>query len=135
MQDTSTNNYFREVGASMGVAVFGAIFTNRLSESLTSAFTGSGAAAEQASQSTSGGRLSAGRRAKAFRGAAILGVAAPLLHQCPCPGQGSKCAASAGAMARWMLVRWPGISWGSSSSANHATARDSSSLTRAVPDT
>jgi len=50
---TSTNNYFREVGAAMGVAVFGAIFTNRLSESLTSAFTGAGASAEQASQSTS----------------------------------------------------------------------------------
>ncbi|WP_426224979.1 MDR family MFS transporter [Pseudarthrobacter sp. DSP2-3-2b1] len=50
---TSTNNYFREVGAAMGVAVFGAIFTNRLSESLTTAFTGAGASAEQASQSTS----------------------------------------------------------------------------------
>ncbi len=50
---TSTNNYFREVGASLGVAVFGAIFTNRLSESLTNAFTGAGASAEQASQSTS----------------------------------------------------------------------------------
>ncbi len=34
---TSTNNYFREVGASLGVAVFGAIFTNRLAESLTDA--------------------------------------------------------------------------------------------------
>ncbi|MFY9633799.1 MAG: MDR family MFS transporter [Cellulosimicrobium cellulans] len=50
---TSTNNYFREVGAAMGVAVFGAIFTNRLSESLTSAFTGAGASSEQAAQSTS----------------------------------------------------------------------------------
>jgi len=50
---TSTNNYFREVGAAMGVAVFGAIFTNRLSESLTTAFTGAGASADQASQSTS----------------------------------------------------------------------------------
>ncbi|WP_017198681.1 MDR family MFS transporter [Arthrobacter sp. M2012083] len=50
---TSTNNYFREVGASLGVAVFGAIFTNRLAESLTEAFTGAGASAEQASQSTS----------------------------------------------------------------------------------
>ena len=37
----------------MGVAVFGAIFTNRLSESLTSAFTGAGASADQAAQSTS----------------------------------------------------------------------------------
>ncbi|MGO4188054.1 MDR family MFS transporter [Pseudarthrobacter sp. TAF60_1] len=50
---TSTNNYFREVGAAMGVAIFGAIFTNRLSESLTNAFTGAGASAAQASQSTS----------------------------------------------------------------------------------
>lgn len=50
---TSTNNYFREVGASLGVAVFGAIFTNRLSESLTKAFTGAGASIEQAAQSTS----------------------------------------------------------------------------------
>ncbi len=50
---TSTNNYFREVGAAMGVAVFGAIFTNHLSESLTSAFTGAGASADQAAQSTS----------------------------------------------------------------------------------
>lgn len=33
--------------------VFGAIFTNRLSESLTSAFTGAGASAERSSQSTS----------------------------------------------------------------------------------
>jgi hypothetical protein len=37
----------------MGVAVFGAIFTNRLSESLTSAFAGAGASADQAAQSTS----------------------------------------------------------------------------------
>jgi EmrB/QacA subfamily drug resistance transporter len=49
---TSTNNYFREVGAAMGVAVFGSIFTTRLSEALTSAFTGAGASAEQAGQST-----------------------------------------------------------------------------------
>ncbi|MDQ0870001.1 MFS family permease [Arthrobacter sp. V1I9] len=50
---TSTNNYFREVGAAMGVAIFGAIFANRLSESLTTAFTGAGASADQAAQSTS----------------------------------------------------------------------------------
>ncbi len=50
---TSTNNYFREVGAAMGVAIFGAIFTNRLSGSLTTAFTGAGASADQAAQSTS----------------------------------------------------------------------------------
>lgn len=49
---TSTNNYFREVGASLGVAVFGSIFTSRLAESLTKAFTGAGASADQASQST-----------------------------------------------------------------------------------
>jgi EmrB/QacA subfamily drug resistance transporter len=49
---TSTNNYFREVGASLGVAVFGSIFTTRLAESLTTAFTGAGASADQASQST-----------------------------------------------------------------------------------
>ena len=49
---TSTNNYFREVGAALGVAVFGSIFTTRLAESLTNAFTGAGASADQASQST-----------------------------------------------------------------------------------
>lgn len=32
---TSTNNYFREMGASLGVAVFGTIFTTRLTENLT----------------------------------------------------------------------------------------------------
>ena len=31
---TATNNYFREVGATLGVAVFGTIFTNRLAENL-----------------------------------------------------------------------------------------------------
>ncbi|GGM16357.1 MDR family MFS transporter [Nakamurella endophytica] len=35
---TSTNNYFREVGASLGVAVFGSIFTSRLVTNLTDAF-------------------------------------------------------------------------------------------------
>lgn len=50
---TSTNNYFREVGASLGVAVFGAIFTSRLSEKLTEAFTAAGATGDQASQATS----------------------------------------------------------------------------------
>lgn len=49
---TSTNNYFREVGAAMGVAIFGSLFTTRLSESLTSAFTGAGASADQAGQAT-----------------------------------------------------------------------------------
>jgi len=36
---TSTNNYFREVGASLGVAIFGSIFTSRLVDNLTGAFT------------------------------------------------------------------------------------------------
>ncbi|MDQ6755133.1 MAG: MFS transporter [Actinomycetota bacterium] len=49
---TSTNNYFREVGAALGVAVFGAIFTSRLSESLTKAFSGFGANPAQAAKST-----------------------------------------------------------------------------------
>ncbi|MEA9985484.1 MDR family MFS transporter [Subtercola sp. RTI3] len=49
---TSTNNYFREVGSALGVAVFGALFTSRLSEQLTGIFTGSGASAAQAAQST-----------------------------------------------------------------------------------
>lgn len=39
---TSTNNYFREVGASLGVAIFGAMFTTRLSESLSDVFAGAG---------------------------------------------------------------------------------------------
>ncbi|CCH87637.1 Drug resistance transporter, EmrB/QacA subfamily [Modestobacter italicus] len=44
---TSTNNYFREVGATLGVAVFGTLFTSRLADSLTSALSGN---AEQAVQ-------------------------------------------------------------------------------------
>jgi hypothetical protein len=36
---TATNNYFREVGATLGVAVFGTIFTNRLADGLTGALT------------------------------------------------------------------------------------------------
>ncbi|MBL1076779.1 MFS transporter [Nocardia sp. 2] len=35
---TSANNYFREMGGAIGVAVFGSIFTNRLTEGLTGAF-------------------------------------------------------------------------------------------------
>jgi len=50
---TSTNNYFREVGASLGVAVFGAMFTTRLTENLTSVFTGAGASAGDADAATS----------------------------------------------------------------------------------
>ncbi|MFC8302387.1 MDR family MFS transporter [Specibacter sp. NPDC057265] len=45
---TSTNNYFREVGSALGVAVFGAMFTTRLSESLTGVFAGAGASPEEA---------------------------------------------------------------------------------------
>ena len=45
---TSTNNYFREVGAALGVAIFGAIFTNSLSGKLTDVFTGAGASAADA---------------------------------------------------------------------------------------
>jgi EmrB/QacA subfamily drug resistance transporter len=49
---TSTNNYFREVGASLGVAIFGTLFTTRLAENLTSVFTGAGASAEDAGNAT-----------------------------------------------------------------------------------
>jgi EmrB/QacA subfamily drug resistance transporter len=34
---TSTNNYFREVGATLGVAIFGTLFTSRLADNLVSA--------------------------------------------------------------------------------------------------
>jgi EmrB/QacA subfamily drug resistance transporter len=44
---TSTNNYFREVGATLGVAVFGTLFTSRLADNLTGALTSN---AEQAVQ-------------------------------------------------------------------------------------
>ncbi|WP_345801308.1 MDR family MFS transporter [Microbacterium sp. AZCO] len=50
---TSTNNYFREVGAALGTAVFGTLFTTRLTENLTKVFTDAGASAEQAGQATS----------------------------------------------------------------------------------
>jgi len=49
---TSTNNYFREVGAALGTAVFGTIFTTRLTENLTNVFTSAGASAADASNST-----------------------------------------------------------------------------------
>lgn len=39
---TSSNNYFREVGAALGVAIFGAMFTSRLSEKLHGVFTAAG---------------------------------------------------------------------------------------------
>ena len=44
---TSTNNYFREVGATLGVAIFGTLFTSRLADHLVAALT---AHAEQAVQ-------------------------------------------------------------------------------------
>lgn len=49
---TSTNNYFREVGGALGVAVFGTIFTTRLTENLTHAFTSAGATAADAESAT-----------------------------------------------------------------------------------
>lgn len=49
---TSTNNYFREVGASLGTAVFGAYFTARLAERLNDVFTGSGLDASQSADAT-----------------------------------------------------------------------------------
>jgi len=50
---TSTNNYFREVGASLGVAVFGTIFTTRLTDNLKDVFIAAGASATDASNATS----------------------------------------------------------------------------------
>ena len=50
---TSTNNYFREVGASLGTAVFGAFFTTRLTERLLAVFAGAGASPEDAANATS----------------------------------------------------------------------------------
>ena len=50
---TSTNNYFREVGASLGVAVFGTIFTTRLTDNLKDVFTSAGASASDAAAATS----------------------------------------------------------------------------------
>jgi len=49
---TSTNNYFREVGASLGVAVFGTLFTTRLSDNLREVFASAGASATDAAAST-----------------------------------------------------------------------------------
>jgi EmrB/QacA subfamily drug resistance transporter len=39
---TSTNNYFREVGATLGVAVFGTLFTSRLADHLVAALSAHG---------------------------------------------------------------------------------------------
>jgi EmrB/QacA subfamily drug resistance transporter len=49
---TSTNNYFREVGAALGTAVFGTIFTSRLTENLTGVFTAAGASGADAAGAT-----------------------------------------------------------------------------------
>ncbi|GAA3281441.1 MDR family MFS transporter [Nesterenkonia halobia] len=49
---TSTNNYFREAGAALGVAVFGAMFTNRLSENLEDVFSSAGASPEAAAEAS-----------------------------------------------------------------------------------
>jgi EmrB/QacA subfamily drug resistance transporter len=45
---TSTNNYFREVGATLGVAIFGTLFTSRLADNLVGALTAHGPQAVQA---------------------------------------------------------------------------------------
>lgn len=45
---TSTNNYFREVGSALGVAIFGAMFTTRLAQALTEVFIAGGASPEEA---------------------------------------------------------------------------------------
>ncbi|WP_348787026.1 MDR family MFS transporter [Leifsonia sp. NPDC080035] len=50
---TSTNNYFREVGAALGTAVFGTLFTTRLTDNLTDVFTKAGASASDAAGATS----------------------------------------------------------------------------------
>ncbi|WP_457102097.1 MDR family MFS transporter [Microbacterium sp. P5_E9] len=50
---TSTNNYFREVGAALGTAVFGTIFTTRLTENLQGVFADAGASAADAANATS----------------------------------------------------------------------------------
>ena len=50
---TSTNNYFREVGAALGTAVFGTIFTTRLTENLTDVFAKAGSSAADAASATS----------------------------------------------------------------------------------
>lgn len=49
---TSTNNYFREVGATLGTAVFGTLFTTRLTQNLTSVFTGAGLDPSEAAKAT-----------------------------------------------------------------------------------
>jgi hypothetical protein len=50
---TSANNFFREIGAAVGVALFSSIFTSRLSERLTTLFAGVPASAGVGSGSSS----------------------------------------------------------------------------------
>jgi EmrB/QacA subfamily drug resistance transporter len=50
---TSTNNYFREVGSSLGTAVFGAMFTSALATKLTDVFTAAGGSVDKASSAAS----------------------------------------------------------------------------------
>jgi EmrB/QacA subfamily drug resistance transporter len=45
---TSTNNYFREVGATLGVAIFGTLFTSRLADNLVAALSDNARQAVQA---------------------------------------------------------------------------------------
>lgn len=49
---TSANNFFREIGAAVGVALFSTIFTGRLSERLTDLFSGLPAGGDQAGSLT-----------------------------------------------------------------------------------
>ena len=81
---TCTNNYFREVGAALGVAVFGTMFTSRLAASLSSTFSALGASPAEAVKSTAsldpvsgqgGGRTAAdgdGQRLRERAGAGVL---------------------------------------------------------------
>lgn len=50
---TSTNNYFREIGGALGTAVFGTIFTTRLTERLGEAFAAAGVSGEDLAHATS----------------------------------------------------------------------------------
>lgn len=52
---TSANNYFREMGSSVGVAIFGAMFTSHLSEKLTDLFNSLPPQAAKAAQSSGAG--------------------------------------------------------------------------------
>lgn len=49
---TSTNNYFREVGAALGTAVFGTIFATRLTDNLKGVFAAAGASTQDAANAT-----------------------------------------------------------------------------------